>query len=89
MQTKCIAQPLDVDASGQAALDRRADQVGSEEGKRDGHVDMADAALLPRGDLLSLSDGAGDDLVQPAPAFRDGSDQTEAAFRPLRSDLVS
>ena len=84
-----VAQPLDVDASRQAALDRGSDQVGREEGERDRHVDMADAALLAQSNLLSFSDGAGDDLVQPATAFRDGSDQTVPAFRPLRSDLAS
>ena len=52
-----IAQPLDVDASRQTALDSGADQLGSKEGERDGHVDVADAALLAQCNLLNVSDG--------------------------------
>ena len=52
-----IAQPLDVDATRQAALDSGADQLGSKEGERDGHVDMTDAASLAQRNLLSVSDG--------------------------------
>jgi hypothetical protein len=43
---RSIAQPLDVDASRQTALDGGADQLGSKEGERDRHVDMADTALF-------------------------------------------
>jgi len=53
-----IAQPRDVDASRQAALDRSADQLGSKKGERDGHVDMTDAASLAQRNLLSVSDGS-------------------------------
>ena len=42
----CIARPLDVDATRQAAFHGSADQVGSKEGERDGHGDMTDAASL-------------------------------------------
>ena len=83
------AQPLDVDASRQPTLDSSADQLGSKEGERDGHVDMTDAALLAQRNLLSAGDGSGDDFIQPAPASRGGADETEPSFRPLRSDLLS
>src|SRR5271169_1249831 len=73
-----VAQPLDVDASRQAALDRGTDQVGREEGERDRHVDMADAALLAQSNLLSFSDGTGDDLVQPATALAASSRERSA-----------
>jgi len=41
-----IAQPLDIDASRQTALHGSADQLGSQEGERDRHVYMPDAALF-------------------------------------------
>ena len=53
-----IAQPLDVDAARQAAFHGSADQLGSKEGERDGHVDMTDAASLAQRNLLSVSDGS-------------------------------
>ena len=55
---RSIAQPLDVDATGQAAFHGSADQLGSKEGERDGHVDMTDAVSLAQRNLLSVSDGA-------------------------------
>ena len=58
-----IAQPRDVDASGQTALDGSADQFGSEEGKRDGHVDMTDAASLVQCDLVDACGGSRDALA--------------------------
>jgi hypothetical protein len=53
-----IAQSRDVDASRQTALDRSADQLGSKEGERDGHVDMTDAASFAPSNLLGVCDGA-------------------------------
>ena len=47
-----IAKSFDSDAAGQAAFDRRSDEVRGEEGERDGHVDLTHAAFLTRGDLL-------------------------------------
>jgi hypothetical protein len=86
---RSIAQPLDVDASRQTALDRSADELGSKESERDGHVDLTDAALLARCNLLNVSDGAGDNLLQPAPASCNRANQPEASFRPLWPDLAS
>jgi hypothetical protein len=86
---RSIAQPRDVDASMQAALDRSADQLGSKKGERDGHVDMTDAASLAQCDLVDAWDGSRGDVVQPAPAASDGADQSEASFRPLWPDVIS
>jgi hypothetical protein len=41
-----IAEPLDADATGQAAFYRRFDEIWCEEGERDRHVDLPNAALL-------------------------------------------
>ena len=41
-----IAEPFDADAAGQATFHCRFDKIGGKEGKRDGHIDLANAALL-------------------------------------------
>ena len=41
-----IAKPLDADAAGQATFHCGFDKVGAEEGERDGHVDLPNAASL-------------------------------------------
>jgi hypothetical protein len=43
----------------QTTLDGSADQFGSEEGKRDRHVDMTEAASLAQCDLVDAGDLAG------------------------------
>ena len=54
---RSIAQPFDVDASRQAPFHGSADQLGSNEGEGDGHVDVTDAASLAQCNLLDVSDG--------------------------------
>ena len=51
-----IAKTLDANATGQATLDRGPDERRCEEGEREGHVDLTDAAAFAGGDLLSLAD---------------------------------
>src|SRR6266576_680920 len=46
-----IAEPFDADAAGQATLYDCFDKVGGEEGERDGHIDLPDAALLARAEF--------------------------------------
>jgi hypothetical protein len=41
-----VAQPLDVDASGQPALDSSADKLGSKKGEQNSRVHMTNAASL-------------------------------------------
>ena len=43
-----IAQPLDANTTGQAAFDCGFDKIGSEEGERDRHVDLPNAARAGR-----------------------------------------
>jgi hypothetical protein len=43
-----IAEPFDADATGQATFYCCFDKVGCEEGERDGHIDLPNAALLTR-----------------------------------------
>jgi hypothetical protein len=46
-----IAEPLDADATGQATFYGCIDEIGREEGKRDGHIDVPNAAFLVRAKL--------------------------------------
>jgi hypothetical protein len=41
-----IAEPLDADAAGQATFYGCFDEIGCEEGERDGQIDLPNAALL-------------------------------------------
>ena len=41
-----IAQPLDANAAGQATFHGCFDKIGREEGERDRHIDLPNAALL-------------------------------------------
>jgi hypothetical protein len=41
-----VAESLDADAAGQATFYGCFHKIGREEGKRDGHIDLANAALL-------------------------------------------
>ena len=41
-----IAEPLDADAAGQETFYGRFDKIGCEEGERDGHIGLPNAALL-------------------------------------------
>src|ERR1700687_4594732 len=41
-----IAESLDADAAGQATFHGRFDKIGCEEGERDGHIDLPNAAFL-------------------------------------------
>jgi len=55
---RSVTQSLDVDASREATFHRSADQLGRKKGKRDGHVDMTDAASLARCNLRSVGGGS-------------------------------
>ena len=43
-----IAKPFDTDATGQATFYGCFDKIGCEEGERDGHIDLPNAAFLAR-----------------------------------------
>jgi hypothetical protein len=50
-----IAEPLEVDALGQAAFYGDIDRLGSKEGERDRHIDLPNAALFRDADFLDCS----------------------------------
>jgi hypothetical protein len=48
-------KPLDTNATGQATFYGCFDNVGCEEGERDGHIDLPNAALLARAKFCDRS----------------------------------
>jgi hypothetical protein len=52
-------------ARRKASIDRRLDEVGCEEGKRDRHVDLADAAAVSRRDAFRLRSRIGYEFIEP------------------------
>ena len=53
-----IAEPLDADAAGQAAFYGSFDEIGGEEGERDGHIDLPNAAFLASAKLCDRGHSA-------------------------------
>jgi hypothetical protein len=51
-------------AMRKASFDRRLDEVGREEGERDRHVDLADAAAVARRDACRIRRGVRDELIE-------------------------
>jgi hypothetical protein len=82
-----IAQSLDTNASGQAAFHGCFDKIWSEEGERDGHINLSNAAFLASGYrllrrwLAATRTGQS----QPAPEFDEPRRRLQACnFSPLR-----
>jgi hypothetical protein len=65
-----IAQASDANAARQSSFDGCLDEFGCEERKRDRHIDLSDAAFVPRSDLLDSGDAA----VSAAGQARDSVD---------------
>jgi len=84
-----IAEPLDADAAGQATFYGCFDQVGSEEGEREGHIDLPNAALLAHAKFGDVGYSTGDHIIQPSAAFGDGADQVRTALKLFRTDVAS
>ena len=82
-----IAQIGDADAAGEPTFDRGFDQTWSDEGHRDRHVDVTNAAFMPRSDFLD-SLNAGGDSVQPRTATRNRSEQCRSPLDLDRTDIV-
>ena len=80
-----IDQPRDADAARQPTFDRGPDQIGRQEGQRDGHVDVTPAAALAAGDRVGADHSAADQLVEPAAAKCDRPDQRGAGLGPDRA----
>jgi hypothetical protein len=84
-----IAEPLDADATGQAAFDGCFDKIWCEEGERDGHIDLTNTALFAHAKFGDVGYSTGDHIIQPAPALCDGADQASAALELFRPGITS
>ncbi len=65
---KRIAKPLNANATGQASFDGCFDKVGCEEGKRNGHVDLPNAALLAYAKFGDVGHSTRNYIIQPPAA---------------------
>src|SRR5260370_34897614 len=68
-----IAEPFDADAAGQATLHRCLDKIRCEEGERDGHVGLPNAAFLASAKLCDRRYSTRDNVIQPPTTSRDGA----------------
>jgi hypothetical protein len=84
-----IAEPLDADATGQAAFNRGFDQIGREDGERDRHVDLSNAALFADANLSDCGYSTGDHISEPPAAVGNGADQASAPLELLRPGVAS
>jgi hypothetical protein len=82
-----IAEPFDADAAGQATFYGGLDKIGREEGERDRHVDLPNAALLADADFLDCGHSTIDHIVELLAAFCDGADKACASLELLRLDV--
>ena len=84
-----IAEPLDADAAGQATFYGRFNKIGCEEGERDRHVDMPNAALIARAKFNDRGHPTCDHIIQPPTTSGDSVDQARPALELFRSNFAS
>jgi hypothetical protein len=77
------------DATGQATFHGGFDKVGCEEGERDRHVDLANAAVFAHAKFGDVGYSTRDYIIQPLAASRDGVDKARSALKLLRTDNAS
>jgi hypothetical protein len=75
-------------AMRQPAHDGRFHEIGRQEGKRDRHVDLPNAAPLALGDAFRICVRVGKKFVEPAAASRDRCDQERAGLRAYRTSVL-
>ena len=84
-----IAQSFDSNAAGQAAFNGGSDKIGREEGERDRHVDLPNAALFADAKLGDRCHSTRDHIIQPPTTLRDGVNQARPPLEPFRTDVAS
>src|SRR6266480_5801922 len=83
-----IAQTRDADPARQSPLDGSLHEFGREEGERDCHIDLSNAAFLARSNVLDTGVGAGNNLIKPTPAACYRCDERRAGLGAYRSTVV-
>jgi hypothetical protein len=86
---RSIAQASDADTARQSSFDGCLHEFGREECERYRHIDLSDAAFVPRRNLLDTGDGAGNDLINPTSATRDRCDERGATTCPSTASVPS
>jgi hypothetical protein len=75
-------------AMRQPPRDGRFHEIGRQEGKRDRHVDLPNAAPLALGDAFRICARVGKKFVEPAAASRNRCDQERAGLRAYRTSVL-
>ena len=70
------------------SFDRSLDEVGREEGKRDCHIDLTDAAAVARRDAFGICPRVRDELVEPAAAAGNRGDEESAVLGPYCAGVL-
>jgi hypothetical protein len=84
-----IAEPLDADAAGQATFYGCFDKIGREEGERNHHIDLPNAALLTGAELCDGGYATRDNVIQPPATSGDGADQARPTLELFRTYVAS
>jgi hypothetical protein len=84
-----IAEPFDADAAGQATFYCCFDKVGCEEGERDGHINLSNAAFLASAKLRDCGHPTRDHIIQPPATSCNCADQARPALKLFRTDVAS
>src|SRR5437667_11318362 len=84
---RSIADTHDANPPRQSSFDGGLHEIRREESERDRHIDLSNAASLPRSDLLDTGDGAGNNLIKPTPATRDRCDERGAGLGASCGDI--
>src|SRR6266446_4963246 len=75
-------------ATRQPPRDGRFHEIGRQEGKRDRHVDLANAAPLALGNAFRICGRVGKKFVEPAASARNRCDQERAGLRAYRTSVL-
>jgi hypothetical protein len=75
-------------AMRQPPRDGRCHEIGREEGKRDRHVDLPNAAPLALGDVFRICVRVGKKFVEPTAGSRNRCDQERAGLRAYRTSVL-
>jgi hypothetical protein len=75
-------------AMRQPSRDGRFHEIGRQEGKRDRHVDLPNAAPLALGDAFRIWVRVGKKFVEPAAAARNRCDQERAGLPADRTNVL-
>ena len=83
-----IAQSGDANTAWQSTCDSGPDQIGGQEGERDGHVDLAYTAPFSLRDAFRICVCASDKFIKPVAAAGNRCNQGRAGLRPYRTNML-